>query len=142
LFLICTLLLTQGLPNTIDPPRADKRMILTKTSTLRSEWWKFMGTPPDQRRAVFDKLPPEKQRAIVFEHLDQVRESYGHTFSQAEIDAVAKFVLAAEPAAFGNDLEAREKFRRAHEHLLKTLSPAARKEMAALFPEPAKPSKR
>lgn len=136
LLIICAVLLRQGLPTTIDPPRPDPRMILTKPSPDWSEWRKFMGTPPTQRRAVFDKLPPEVRRGIVFEHLSQVRKRHRHTFTQAEIDAIAQFVYAAEPPAFGPDEHARENFRLAYEHLLKTLSPAARKDMEALFPVP------
>ncbi len=47
-FLFCTQLVAEALPNTIEPPRADSRMILERPNPSWEQWWKFMEIPPQE----------------------------------------------------------------------------------------------
>jgi hypothetical protein len=139
LIIFCTLLFLQGPPPQVERARDDHRMLLTKPSDTWIEWWEFMGTPPGQRRAAFERFPPEKRRRIIAEHLRQLQ---ARKLTQPELDAIAAFQQAIDREAFADDKVSREKFWRAHEHLLKALLPAARQEMEALMPDPSRRTKR
>ena len=109
-------------------------MILQKPSVLWHEWWKFIGIPPQERRAAFEKLPPEKRSLILREHLRQVRHRHHGKLPYAESRALSDFSNAAVPAAFTDDTAASAKLRLAEEHMLKALSRPVLREVQELLP--------
>lgn len=139
LLLIGALFLGQGLPNTIQPPRADERMILERPSAFSTEWRKIMAVPREKRRAALDRLPPDRRSLLLRGHLDRVFNRYKGKLPYAELVALTECSNAAVPAAFTDDVKAREKYQKAEEHLLRTLSRPALDEVQELLPtsEPA-----
>lgn len=140
LVLICTMLLSQGLPNPIQPPPVpDSRMILEKPPWPWMQWWKFMGNPPEERRAALHRLPPESSSQILRFHLGNVVQRHRRKLSLSELKALSELSRAAEPAAF-RDEAARERMLKAEEHLMKILSRPALDEVQELLP-PSKSKK-
>ena len=137
--LLCAILLGQGLPHTIEVPWADQRMVLEKPSAFWSDWWKFMSIPPQERRAAFEKLPPDHKSRIMQFHMNAVYQRYWRKLSPAEARALSELVSAVVPEAF-TEHAARERLKQAEAHLSKTLSRPALDEVQELLP-PSKPQK-
>ena len=98
-----------------------------------------MGNPPEERRAAFDRLSPERKSEIKRFHLQNVYQRYSRKLPVAELRALGELSSAVEPAAFRDDA-AREKLRKAEERVMKTLSRPAMDEVLELLPPP-KPEK-
>ena len=139
---ICALLLTQGLPNTIDPPRADPRMILTQPSKPRMEYVRFLRVPHDERRASFDRRSPQSRSAIMREHLDHVIRKCLGMLTHAEHEALSDVWQAATPEAYRGDEKARAELDSAEEHMRKTLRSSVLKDVQELLSAVASKSRR
>ena len=138
LALLCTLAMMQGLPPKLDPPPPgpDSRMILTTPRWAWREYWNFLSIPKQERRAAFEKLPVERRRLIMDEHLDPIIRHSRPKLSEKELAGLEGLRRAAVVPSL-TDREAREKLHRAEENASKVLRKEIVKEIQALLPPKA-----